>query len=78
MDSTNLHRHTLESVLCDIDAWYMKEGVEQLKNLRFDICIKDNLSKYKVIKAHERMLRRNLECDFEITESILERVNLLI
>lgn len=77
MDSYSLSTHNISSVLKEIDKWYMDQGLNLLLVTNFDFDKPVCISRYRVIKALENILQRNMSCDIQITDDLLERVSLL-
>lgn len=78
MESKSLHIHTEQNVLQSIDEWYIKESEEVLAKHFYGVNSKKktNLAKYRFLKAFDNIVSRNMPCDMEVTDNLLEAVSI--
>lgn len=81
MESLQIKKNTINSILNQIDNYYIKVGGNKVNMLRFDIGKEPNLYNFKLVNGFERVLRTSLtlcELEEEISDEFLERTKLII
>lgn len=78
MESKSLHKHTNSNVLQSIDDFYIKEATNYLNKVNYGVNSKRKtpIIKYRFLKAFDNIICRNMECDLEVTDALLEAVSL--
>ena len=79
VESKSLYKHSNRSVLQNIDEWYISESEKHINFKAFGVGEKKvNIEKYRVLKALDNIICRNLECDLKVTDELLEATDIYI
>lgn len=70
-----LHTNTVDSVRKEAHQWISQTSSNLLNQYRFDKPYSVDKSRYLIIDAMTIMLCSNLECDYELTDCVLEKMN---
>lgn len=74
VESKQLQYNTSALMLEKLDAWFIKHGRAKVNAMRFDIPNNLNIGKLRTMLAIKRILKTNLECDYKISEEMLEKI----
>jgi hypothetical protein len=78
METRQQYTNTIESVKKNIDKYISKKSVDLLNYYRFDRPNKLDIPKYLIIDAMSTILCAGLDCNLEITDEMLEKINLYV
>ena len=78
METRQQYTNTIESVKKNIDKYISKKSVDLLNHYRFDRPNKLDIPKYLIIDAMSTILCAGLDCNLEITDEMLEKINLYV
>lgn len=78
MELVQRFENTEESLRKNAQIWLSKTSDNLLNHYRFDRPYNLDNSKYLIVNAIAFMLCSNLDCDFELTDCRLEKMNIYI